>query len=321
VNEPVRVSIITPFLNAGRFIEECIESVLAQTYGRWELLLIDDGSTDESTSIALQYAKAHPGSIRYLAHEGRLNKGASAARNLGARHAKGEYLAYLDADDVYLPHKLATQVPLLDAQANVAIVYSATEYWYSWTGRREDASRDWVWRKYGAAPNTIVDPPRMLVAFLRDGGTVPCMGGVLVRRAVVERVGGWEESFRRSCTDQVFHAKVCLRFRVLIADVCLDRYRQHEDSSCRTVEREGRTDAAFETYLNWLEKYVSEQAISDRAVAAALRKALRPYRYPLLYRVEQEAVRYDARLRAAAARTMRRTLPQALRHRLRARGR
>lgn len=317
----VRVSIVTPFFNAGRFIEECIQSVLAQTYDRWELLLVDDGSTDDSAAIASKYANAHPDRIHYLSHEEGKNKGASAARNLAARHAKGEYLAYLDADDVYLPRKLETQVPMLDAEQGVTMVYAATQYWYSWSGRPEDADRDWIWRKYAAPPGAVVDPPRMLAAFLRDGGTVPCMGSVLVRRAAVESVGGWEEAFRQICTDQVFHAKLCLRYRVMIADVCLDRYRQHDDSSCRTVAREGRTDAAFETYLNWLEGYLADQRVTDPAVRAALRTALRPYRHPLLHRVEHGAMRRGSLLRAAAARTMKRALPPALRDRLRSRGR
>jgi len=314
-----RVSIITPFLNAGRFIQESIESVLSQTYGQWELLLVDDGSTDDSTSIAMRYAMAHTGKIRYLAHEGRLNHGASASRNLGARHAEGEYLAFLDADDVYLPSKLEQQVPLLDTHREVAMVYAATEYWFSWSGRPEDAGRDWTWRKYGAPPNTVIDPPRMLIAFLQDGGTVPCMGSVLVRRDAVERVGGWEDSFRYICTDQVFHAKLCLRFPVLIADACWDRYRQHEDSACRTVARAGQSDAAFQRYLSWLETYLALEATVDPAVWMALRKALRPYRHPWLHRVERQASRYEARLKDMAGRTIRRTLPRSLRQRGRAR--
>ena len=115
----IRVSIVTPFLNAARFFEESVESVLAQTYQHWELLLVDDGSFDGSAEIAERYATAHPDRIRYLAHPSRTNQGASASRNLGARHARGEYLAYLDADDVYLPAKLQEQVPLLDAHPDV----------------------------------------------------------------------------------------------------------------------------------------------------------------------------------------------------------
>jgi glycosyltransferase involved in cell wall biosynthesis len=303
-----RVSIVTPFLDAGPFIEESIRSVLDQTFDDWELLLVDDGSTDGSTAIARRYAAAYPERIRYLAHEARRNRGASASRNLAARHARGKYLAFLDADDVYLPRKLEIQVPVLDAHPAVAMLYAATEYWYSWGGRAEDAGRDWVWRDYGAEPGTIIEPPRMLLQFLRHGGTVPCMGSVLVRRVAVERVGGWEESFRRVCTDQVFHAKLCLHYPVMILDMCLDRYRQHENSSCRTVARDGQMDAAFETYLTWLESYVGAQPAADPAVKAALRRALRRYRHPLLYRVERQARRYDARLRTLARRTIARGL-------------
>lgn len=316
-----RVSIITPFLNAGPFIEESIESVLAQTYDNWELLLVDDGSTDASTGVALKYAAAHADKVRYLSHQRRQNRGASASRNLAASHARGEYLAFLDADDVYLPRKLEVQVPMLDAHPDVAMLYAATEYWYSWSGRREDAGRDWVWRRYGAKPDTVIEPPRMLVRFLEDGGTVPCMGGVLVRRAAVESVGGWEESFRRICTDQVFHAKLCLNFPVMIVDVCLDRYRQHENSSCRTVERAGQLDAALDSYLTWLESYVAAQRFVDPTVRAAARRALRRHRHPWLYRVQRPALRYGARLRTLASRTIGRTLPRPLRRRLRGRER
>src|SRR5262245_51717549 len=92
----VVVSIVTPFLNAGTFIQEAVDSVLVQTYPHWELLLVDDGSTDESTAIAQAFAAAHPHRIRYLSHEGCVNKGASASRNLGTRVARGKYVAFLD---------------------------------------------------------------------------------------------------------------------------------------------------------------------------------------------------------------------------------
>ena len=91
------------------------------------------------------------------------------------------------------------------------------------------------------------------------------------------------ESFRRICTDQVFHAKLCLNFPVMIVDVCLDRYRQHENSACQMVERAGQADAALETYLTWLESYVAAQPIVDPTVRAAARRALRRYRHPWLY--------------------------------------
>src|SRR5919199_4729628 len=96
------ISVIIIFLNEEKFIQEAIESVFAQTYDRWELLLVDDGSTDDSTRIALQYAAQFPDKVRYLEHPDHLNRGASASRNLGISHANGDILAFLDSDDVWL---------------------------------------------------------------------------------------------------------------------------------------------------------------------------------------------------------------------------
>jgi len=131
---------------------------------------------------------------------------------------------------------------------------------------------------------------------------VPCMGSVLARRAAVEAVGGWEDSFRHICTDQVFHAKLCLEFPVLIADGCWDRYRQHPDSSCQKVASAGQSAAAFETYLVWLERYLNEKRVTDPAVWAALRRALHPYRHPVLYRLERKALRQGQRVAQAVMR-------------------
>jgi glycosyltransferase involved in cell wall biosynthesis len=299
VKHRVRVSIITPFLNAERFLAESIESVLAQTREDWELLLVDDGSSDRSRAIAIGYATRYPDRIRVLSHPGDGHRGASATRNLGAAHAQGEYLAYLDADDVYLPDKLARQVPLLDSHPDVGIVYAATEYWYGWTGRSEDLRRDWVWRGYGVAPDVIVPPPRMLTTFLNDGGTVPCMGSVLVRRALVEQVGGWEESFRAVYTDQVFHAKIALNAAALIVDVCLDRYRQHEESSCRTAARSGELQVVRRRYLQWLTDYMRQVSAADPELWRAVRRAQRSMRYPRLRAIAGRLGRWRGRVRRA----------------------
>lgn len=108
------VSIITPFLDAEEFIAEAIESVLSQSCAGWELLLVDDGSTDGSADIALHYQRSHPGKIRYLNHRNHQNRGISASRNLGLRNAKGEYIASLDADDVLFDSQLEQQAHLDD---------------------------------------------------------------------------------------------------------------------------------------------------------------------------------------------------------------
>src|SRR3712207_4310946 len=111
--EPL-VSCIVTFLNAEEFLGEAVESVFAQTHENLELLLVDDGSTDGSTKIARRYAERVPEKVRYLEHEGHENKGAAASRNLGMGEARGEYIALLDSDDVWLGGKLEEQVALLE---------------------------------------------------------------------------------------------------------------------------------------------------------------------------------------------------------------
>src|SRR5215208_3477198 len=120
-NEAPRVSVITIFFNAEEFFAEAIESVLAQSYSDWELLLVDDGSTDRSTEIAQSYASLYPQRVRYLELAGHQNRGMSASRNLGISSARGALIAFLDADDIWLPYKLDEQVAILSSQPEAAM--------------------------------------------------------------------------------------------------------------------------------------------------------------------------------------------------------
>src|SRR5215831_18684412 len=203
------VSVVIIFFNAERFLDEAIESVFGQTYDAWELLLVDDGSTDGSTTIAHRYTQQHPGKVRYLEHTGHQNRGMSASRNLGIANAQGAYIAFLDADDVWLSNKLDRQVAILDAQPEAAMVYGPAQWWYSWTGRAEDRLRDYI-PEPGVPPNTLLEAPTLLTRFLRLTDIAPCPSSVLIRRNLVEQVRGFEDSFRGLYEDQVFFAKVCL---------------------------------------------------------------------------------------------------------------
>ena len=94
------VSVITPFLNGGDWLRQAVESVLAQTYTNWQLILIDDGSKEEATSIAKGFSNQYPGKIIYTEHPGHINLGCSSSRNQGMKFATGELVALLDSDDV-----------------------------------------------------------------------------------------------------------------------------------------------------------------------------------------------------------------------------
>ncbi len=286
MNHKPLVSIITPFLNTENFFEECIESVLKQTYNNWELMLIDDGSSDKSSDIARQYAAVYPDKIYYFEHENHENRGASASRNLGIKNSRGEYIAFLDSDDIYMPLKLQDQVPLLTAQPEAGMLYSSTEYWFSWTGLPEDAQSDWIWKNFGVSPNTLVRPPKLLTMFLRDGGTVPCMGSILARREAIISVGGWENVFKYIYTDQVFHAKICFHWPVFIAAGCWDRYRQHPYSSCHIVEKTNKAYSAKYNYLTWLEKYlIDNNGNKNKELWQAFKWAMLPFKHKFLNRL------------------------------------
>src|SRR4029077_15275372 len=122
-----------------------------------------------------------------------------ASRNRGIEHARGRFLALLDADDVYLPGKLARQVAIAQAHPRGALVYRPTRYWHSWADR---ALPDVV-APVGLASRTVHEPPTVLTAFLRDGGIVPCTCGLLARLDVVRRLGAFEPSVDHLFEDQV----------------------------------------------------------------------------------------------------------------------
>ena len=301
MSEPV-VSVVTIFLNAEQFLEEAIESVFAQTYDRWELLLVDDGSSDGSTAIALAYAKHHPGSIRYLEHPAHANLGMSASRNVGISNARANYIAFLDADDVWLPQKLEEQVSILDSQPDAAMVYGLCEFWYSWTGDARDQDRDFV-HKLGVQSETLLLPPALLTRFFfAQDAAIPGPTDVLVRRDAIERVGGFEESFRGAYEDEVFYAKLCLNVPIFAVDTCWDRYRLHPGSSNATNERGGEPYSARLFFLNWLGGYLADQGVKDPEIWRCLRQGLRRCRHPTLFRLWEE--RHHLTLRVA-----RRTLP------------
>jgi glycosyltransferase involved in cell wall biosynthesis len=288
VNENPLVSVVIIFLNAERFIEEAIESVLKQTYPDWELILVDDGSTDGSAAVAQRFVNQAPSKIRYLAHADHRNHGMSASRNLGIAHARGEYIAFLDADDVWLANKLEEQAAVLRSEPEAGMVYGPTQWWFSWTGRQEDRFRDYI-HELGVQPNALLQSPLLLARFLRTEGISPCTCSVLVRREVAERVGGFEEQFDGLYEDQAFFAKVCLAAPIYVSSACLAKYRQRPKSNYSVTQGSGAYDAARRKFLQWLEAYLKESGVSNGEVWRALRSETRKNRYSFAYGLIQRA--------------------------------
>lgn len=261
------VSVVMPVFDAQLYLGEAIDSVMAQSYPHFELLLVDDGSTDGSAELAAAYAARHPERVRCLAHPGGANRGVSASRARGIDEARGELVAFLDADDVWLPGKLARQVPQLLACPEAALLYGNTRYWRSWTG---DGAAPDTEPELGVPSHTLVAPPRLLTMYLRGTATVPCTCSLLVRRAAAIAVGGPEESFRGMYEDQAFYAKLMLRLPVLVVDECWDLYRQHAGSMVAASQRVRECRAVRTVYLDWLAAHVAASGVRDRPLRRAL---------------------------------------------------
>lgn len=294
MNDQPCVSVIVIFLNEALFIEAAIASVFAQTYQDWELLLVDDGSKDQSTGIAQQYAHQYPNKVRYLEHQGHQNCGMSASRNLGIANARGKYITFLDADDIWTTQKLKRQVAILEAQPEAALVCNPAEWWYSWTGKPEDIERDFI-QRFEFQLDTLIQPPTVLIQFLQDEWASLC--DILVRREIVDSVSGYETAFRGMYEDQAFHAKLCLQFPVYVSSQCGYKYRQHSQACTATSHTTGQTDAARFVFLNWLEKYITNHAAPSTSVQRVLRTKLFPYRYPILSRALKKMRRTSNRIK------------------------
>jgi glycosyltransferase involved in cell wall biosynthesis len=256
---PPEVSVVIIFKDAEDFLAEAIESVRAQSFRRWELLLVDDGSTDTSTAIASDYVERDGGRIRYLEHSGHANRGMSASRNLGVSRARGEFVAFLDADDTLVPVALEEQIAVLRARSSVGMVYGPLEYWYGWTGTPEDEARDFI-HPVGVATERVYEPPSLIAEFIQNIGYSPA--GVLLRRALFDRVGGFEESFRDLYEDQVFAAKICRTAPVYVSGRRWYRYRQHPNSCCLSAQREGRLESSRAPFLRWLVTYLEQEGLA-----------------------------------------------------------
>lgn len=253
-----RVTVICIFYNGERFFREAIESVLAQDFDDFELLLVDDGSADASTAIARDYADRFSTKVRYLEHEHHANRGMSATRNLGLHEAGGELIAFIDADDVWRPGKLGEQVAILQSRPDVAMVCGTVNYWSGWEGGRDRLVPT------GPVHDRSTAPPETLLALYPLGfAHAPCPSDVMVRRAAAEAVGAFEEEFTGFYEDMTFFAKIYASQPVFFSSKVWLDYRQHGGSSSSATTRQHYRDIRSR-FLEWLNAYVAERELPGK---------------------------------------------------------
>ncbi|MEP6685061.1 MAG: glycosyltransferase family 2 protein [Parafilimonas sp.] len=251
------ISVIIPFLNPGTWLTEAIVSVINQTYTNWELILIDDGSVEQDSNIAIAYSKEFPGKIFYVEHDGHVNKGLTVSRNVGIEKASGELIAFLDADDCWLPHKLTNQLEIFKCFPEVQMICEASCFWYSW----KDAHKEDVVIQIGV-PQGIYHPPELMKKLYPLGeGQPPCPSGIIIKKEALQRSGGFEERFSgiyQLYEDQAFLSKIYSKEIIYISAEAYNLYRKRDNSMSSAAGNEQLYKKVRLFYYAWLKEYFSK---------------------------------------------------------------
>jgi glycosyltransferase involved in cell wall biosynthesis len=222
--QPGLVSVIVPVYNRPRGLAEAVASALAQTHRPLEAIVVDDGSTDDTGAVAARLAGEHGGVVRV---ERQANAGPGAARETGRRQARGEYVQYLDSDDVLLPGKLERQVAALHAHPDCGVAYGMTRFRH-----RDGRLHDGPWKGSGQRVE------RMFPSFLRERWwDTP---NPLYRASLLDEAGPWsdlrlEEDWEYDCRVAALGVRLCF-VREYVCEV-----RDHDD---QRLSRGSAGDAA-----------------------------------------------------------------------------
>ena len=221
-SKPV-ISVIVPTYDYGRFIGDSIRSVLEQTYTSYEIIVIDDGSSDETTSVLQQF----DGRIRYVYQE---NRGPSAARNLGIKIARGEYISFLDADDLWTPNKLELQLSDINSHPDIGMVFSDCQ-----TFTAETIVKTSFLAGKSIDMNMISQKPisQAFMKLLLDNFITT--SSVMVRKECFEKIGLFNESLR-SVEDRDLWLRISASFGITGIPFILCRKRLHECNISRDNE-------------------------------------------------------------------------------------
>ncbi len=240
-----RVSVVIPAHNARSFIRAALLSVRAQTLGDWEILLVDDGSSDGT----LEEARASGVPLRCLRQE---RRGPGAARNRGVSQAAGEYVAFLDADDSFQPRKLELQARALDEEAQWGAVY--TDVSIVEAGRSPQRKSDSVALPSGWIAEEILRDPRIIIT-----------STLMFRRRLWEGTGPFDEG-SPIAEDWEWFVRLACRAPILALPEALVDYRLHAANTHRNL------DANAAHGLRMLRRALDAYAAAGRRVSAGLRR-------------------------------------------------
>jgi glycosyltransferase involved in cell wall biosynthesis len=229
------VSVIIPAFNAARFLPRALESVASQSYpaDRIETIVVDDGSTDDTAALARAFTRHMPG-VQVFSQT---NQGVASARNMAIAVSSGELIAFLDADDRWLPEKIAAQVEVIQAEPTLGLVHCGFEF----VDQDGAALPDWPRR-------SRLDCGDILLEFLCDFFLIT--SSVMVTRAALDRVGGFDESLRVGEDNELFLRIVSAYHVGCAQQALLERTVRPDSLSRQDFDLDAKVDlATIERYL------------------------------------------------------------------------
>ena len=230
-NEGALVSVIMPSYNTARYIGEALESVLEQDYPHKELIVIDDGSTDGTRDLVRRYGDR----VRLITQQ---NQGSAVARNAGLKAARGEYIAFLDSDDIWLPGKLSTQIGHLERHPGIGLVFSRWQVWKpDGDGRFAPASelRAQFDPSLPMPPGIVPERSGWLYNRLLFSSLLHTIT-VMARRSLIDAVGPFDTELKRG-QDYDYWIRASRHTEIQQLDRVLALYRLHGEGCVRRWPR------------------------------------------------------------------------------------
>lgn len=242
-----RVSVIIPCYNAAQFLTETIESVLAQTYSNYEIIAVDDGSTDDTATVLASYADR----ITILYHGNRQNRGQAASTNLGLSHADSEYIAFIDSDDIWMPEKLQKQVEILETHQDVGLVYT-NGYVIDGVGKKCYSLFDIAHHENNGIGDILLN------CYIRTPSLV------LVRKSLIDAAGPFPANIVPG--DHYLWVKISEISRFYFLDEKLTCYREHQGQLSLTANKKMWEDSLW-VLENAIQRYPYPKIIKNKRFA------------------------------------------------------
>lgn len=251
MNSVIKISVVIPVYNSASTIEETLDSIVAQSYNQWEAICVDDGSTDNSLEIINNYIEKHSGKQILVVKREKKEKGGSVCRNIGASLAKGDYLIFLDADDLLTPFCLERRITAIEGTENKFVVYPMAAF------ANDDLSTAQTYSRL------FVKEP--IYMFLSGFGTWQVTSS-MIRKDYFDSLGGFDDSFPRF-QDVEFHIRAILesnnKYEVLRDSTPDCLYRQSNCTSVK-VEKLKRTIKGCNKLISLIEEYVKKGVILNK---------------------------------------------------------